>query len=367
MKLFFICLLFNSFLPEGREIKVLSGVRQLFFHSEQEDGIYYHVKSDSPLRISISGPRKVEFFVRINIPAGTRSIMNSTLTVQMDGLKMQKFLLPSGELSNGVYRDEITFFPSKLFKINIDIPKGDHTLTFSVPRSSPAGVALRWEEGGIREKEQEVKKISLDPYILTGVVSDSYGIKGGFISGAGAGMRYFLPPPFFLNAMFNFAFYPERYYFITQDNVIRFQSGVEHKLKIVSRAGLTLFNSESIKVSPVVGISIEAFIFGDASNLVLGPTGGLEINAEAFKGVKLKVMTAFTYDVLKESSSKPVGGFPFGFIDYSFNIGVKWLSFGYIGEYLLYPEFRRIDDSGSVTKYKKNVRFYNLFALGINL
>lgn len=366
VSIYFFLYVFLSWLSaQERNIKILSSSRELSFHSENEESRYWLVTYDSALRLSVSGEGKLVVFVRMNIPVKKTVLSQMPLTVQIDGLKPKRFVLPETRESTGIYLGEISFFPSRVYKLALDVPEGEHIFTFSVPRTVPFGLALRFEFSRDTKKQKSVeKKVEISPFILGGGVSDSYGKQLSGIFGMGAVLNKSFTSNLILTLSGGYSLYPEKYHFFTSINEVKVQSGVEHLLNINGFFGYNVVNGEVFKLSPLAGIYGNVFILGNATNVLLGPSAGLQARVKIFGKNALKLKTVFTYDLLKESVEEPVGGFPFASLYYAVTMGIARVFFGYSGEYIMFPSMERVDESGNVTKFAVNNRFYHSLICG---
>lgn len=357
--IFLLYVFLNGLSAQESNVKILSSSRELSFHSEDEESKYWLLTYNSALRSSVQGTAKLAVFVRINIPREKTTLSKVPLTVQMDGLKPKRFLLPEARETTGIYLGEISFFPSRVFKLMLEVPDGEHIFTFSVPRSVPAGVAVRFELSRDEKKKTAVKeKIEISPFVLGGGVSDSYGKLLSGIFGAGARLNNFFTPSLFLSLSGKYSLYPQTYHFFTSTNEEKIQSGAEHLLNVNGFMEFSVVHGDVFRLSPLAGIYGNVFVLGDATNILLGPSGGLEAGVSIFDKTDLKLRVVFAYDLLKESGEKPVGGFPFASLSYSITLEIARIFFGYSGEYLMFPRMERIDESGNVTKFAVNHRFY---------
>jgi hypothetical protein len=361
--------LFNIFLnclsaQEGN-VKILSSSRELSFHSEEEESKYWLVTYESALRVSASGTAKLVVFCRINIPLEKTTLSQVPLIVQQDGLKPKRFVFPEVRESTGIYLGEVSFFPSKVFKLTLDVPEGEHIFNFSIPRAAQTSVALRFELSSKDKKTISVeKKIAFSPFVLGGGVSDSYGKQLSGISGLGMGLDKPFTDLLFLTICGKFSLYPEEYHFFTPANEEKIQSGAEYLLNVHGFIGFQVVNGNVFTFSPLAGLYGNAFILGDATNILLGPSAGLQAGVRIFDKSELKLRAVYTYDLLKESVEKPVGGFPFASLSYSITMGISRIFSGYSGEYLMFPRMERIDESGNVMRFDVNQRFYHSLILG---
>lgn len=364
--IFFLFYLFLKMISaEESNLKILSSSRELSFHSENEDSKYYIVTYDSQLRLTVQGRGKLMAFVRVNIPREKTTLPRVPLTVQMDGLQPRRFLLPEARESTGIFLGETNFFPSRVIKLTLEIPDGEHIFTFRVPASVPQGVAVRFELLREEKRKTEVShKIEFFPFVFGGGVSDSYGKQRSGIFGIGAGLNNSFTNFLFLSISVRYSFYPEEYHFFTSTNEERMQSGLEHLLNLNGFMGFNLLHRNIFSLSPLAGIYGSLFILGNGTNILLGPSGGLEAGVGIFDENDLKFRVIFTYDLLKESGEKPVGSFPFASLSYSTRLEIARIFFGYSGEYLMFPITERVDESGNVTRFAVNHRLYHSLICG---
>lgn len=368
MKVFYIFIVFfliNSEVFAESKIRVLSSSRELIYHSVEGEAKYYLITYDAPLRIAVSGKAELSFLVMVNLPGGKRLGASVPLVVQMDGLRPRKFNLPPPEESKGIFLGEVSFFPSTACKIQLDVPEGEHFFTFSVPKGIPAGISLKPEVKVIAKINQpeEKRRREIIPFLIFGAVSDSYGINPSFVGGGGIEIKYPFGNKPFLSLYGSYRAYSQEYKYFTVDNNTEIQSGLEHLLSFNSFAGYG-FVIKKFVLSPLVGILGNFYILGDATNLLIGPSGGIEAEMNLFDKSRLRLQTVFTYDLIKESGEKPVGVFPYADLNYTLTISL-WRSFlGYSGEYLFYPEHERIDGSGTLTRFAVNKRLYHSFIAG---
>jgi len=355
----------NGLSAQESNVKILSSSRELSFHSEEEESKYWLVTYDSALRLSVQGTAKLVVFVRINMPREKTALSQVPLTVQLDGLKPKRFVLPEARESTGIYLGEISFFPSRVFKLMLDIPEKEHIFTFSVPRSVPSGVAVRFELSRDEKRKTAIKQnVKISPFILGGGVSDSYGKQLSGIFGVGTWLEKFFTPSLFLSFSGRYSLYPETYHFFTSTNEERIQSGAEHLLNVNGFIVFSIVSRDIFTLSPLAGIYGTIFILGDATNILLGPSGGLQARVRILDTSDLNLRAAFTYDLLTESGEKPVGGFPFASLSYSVTLGIVRIFFSYSGEYLMFPKIERVDESGNVTRFAVNQRFYHSLICG---
>ncbi len=362
---FFIYVALNSLSAQENNLKILSSAGELSFHSENEESTYYLVTYERALRLSVKGPAKLVVFLRVNLPRDKTILKSASLAVQMDGLKLKKFVLPEAKESKGIYLGERSFFPSRAFKLMLDVPDGEHIFTFSVPPSVSEGVALRFELSKDEKKRTGAEReIEFSAFILTGGASDSYGKQFSGLFGLGTGFHNSFTSSLFLSLYGRYSLYPEEYHFFTTTNEIKTQSGAEHLLNVNGFLGFSVIHDNIFALSPLAGFYGNVFILGDATNILLGPSAGLQAGLEVHDKVDLRGKVLYTYDLLKDAGEKPVGGFPFASLYYSITMGIADVFFGYSGEYLMFPVMERIDESGAVTRFAINRRFYHSLICG---
>ncbi len=319
---FLINLSLNGPSAQESNFKILSSSLELSFHSENEESKYYLITYERALRISVQGPGNLAVFLRINMPREKTTLKPVSLTIQMDGLKPKRFLLQEARESKGFYLGETSFFPSRAFKLMLDVPDGEHIFTFSVPASVSQGMAVRFEFSKDEKRTRIEREIEISPFIIVGGASDSYGKQLSGLFGLGMGINNYLTPSLFLSLSGRYSFYPEEYHFFTATNEEKIQSGIEHLININGFAEFLIIHHSIFSLVPLAGIYGDVFILGDATNMLIGPSAGLRAGLKVHHKVDLEVMGLFTYDLLKESGEKPIGGFPFASLYYSITIGI---------------------------------------------
>jgi len=253
--------------------------------------------------------------------------------------------------------------PSFRFKITRGLYPREDILTLSMEKNTQKVKNLH---PPVLEKANRMGENEIRMEIMGGTVSDNYGKQVSGSAGVGFEFQHYFNN-FFLDIQSRYAIYPQEYYFITPANELNRVAGGEHLIGVDGVLGFQIPVGYRFKLSPIAGVSGVAFILQDATNILLGPTIGMNLKKELLENFRINIRTSFTYDLFNESGDKPVGGFSYGLLDYSITFGLNRIFFGYRGEFLMFPSFTVKDITGVKTQFGINRRFYNLFFAGFVL
>jgi len=214
--------------------------------------------------------------------------------------------------------------------------------------------------------KKETRTYSVMPFILSGLVSDSYGKQSAGTGGAGVKTEYYFHERFFFSGILSHTIYSQIYYYFPPTNETVIQSSMEQMTELGLHGGLIVLKNRWLTLSPLLGIHGDFLLVKNFSNTLIGPSAGFDIKFPINDSIRIDVNALYTYDLLNEGADvkKPVSGYPYSVLNYSAIVKIQRFFLGYDGKYFLYPRVERIDGQGNRYRYSLNNRLYHSVILG---
>ncbi len=168
-------LLAAGWLFASTPLKPMNG-KAVKLHIGAKEHIYHVVTKAEPVNLNVTGPATIDLITRLLLPKGASGASDYTIVGSEHGKVFKTYKTSAGPSDATIEDDES--IPGKSRKCTVNVPEGDHTLTFALNAENADRCALRFMLSGQKNLAEALhgKSVRIEPLsfdrVATTVVSE---------------------------------------------------------------------------------------------------------------------------------------------------------------------------------------------------